>query len=290
MADNPALSANLRRLSQELSEFADKSPPCDSRRAANQALAGEVASKMLLCNARGNTGFRSAITEQMILSRAEQLRRNPALKRPSDDISDEAVLGTQDCVFLFCGPPRYANPFLLVFKPEVEMEIRAEEPVASPFDSGGLRTKMRPMDTDAQRREFLERHELPVPEYREFLASTLATLFDSPWNYLDGIPPDPLGPLDLTDGDARRWTFEVRFRTQLALDLHLSAVLVPVNFATAQAKVLASDGTDKVARQIVGWAKAGCLETYVEGDGSGGTDAMLLKGVEVISARLGRRP
>ncbi|MCK4624976.1 MAG: hypothetical protein KAV00_06680 [Phycisphaerae bacterium] len=79
---------------------------------------------------------------------------------------------------------------------------------------------------------FLRGHELPVPDYRTYLADFLASAFDDPVAYLWDLP----GPLcetilsvepALTSSDSRRWTFEVRFERRIDLAWNLSAVFLP---------------------------------------------------------------
>ncbi|MCI0535120.1 MAG: hypothetical protein L0Z50_07820 [Verrucomicrobiales bacterium] len=94
---------------------------------------------------------------------------------------------------------------------------------------------------------FLRKAELPVPEYREYFRMTLEAFYASPWHYVDGVGPDTPLPISLSGGDARRWTFEIRFKTELSLGQHLIAVFLPAAVASA----------DTVLEHTAEWANRG---------------------------------
>jgi len=71
--------------------------------------------------------------------------------------------------------------------------------VATPFDSGGLIEKFTRADPAEPPREFLSRHELPVPDHREYLGLSLGVLFAKPIDYLEGEEPRWPGPIGLAE-------------------------------------------------------------------------------------------
>jgi hypothetical protein len=175
-----------------------------------------------------------------------------------DPESDEVALGTASDVFAFVGPFRYRPTSCgLLLAREIEARV-AERAVATPFDSGALRNHIQRADPSEPPPNFLRRHELPVPDYRGYLEQTLANLFASPWSYVDGVEPDVAGPLGLSGGDARRYTFEVRVRDDLPLDERLLAVFVPVEIAAEDNVTAALERwqlpDENVRIYVAGWA------------------------------------
>jgi hypothetical protein len=74
-------------------------------------------------------------------------------------------------------------------------------------------------------RDFLSRHELPIPGHRRYLGLSMDLLFQQPRDYVDGLEPHWPGPIGLTGGDQRRWTHEVRIPDQVFVrGSHLQAV------------------------------------------------------------------
>jgi hypothetical protein len=138
--------------------------------------------------------------------------------------SAEVALGTTQFVFLYRGQFRYPNTSVgLLFSKSLE-EGRSADAVASPFDSGALHCCATWPDASEPAVAFLARHTLPVPAYREYMASRIQDLFADPAQYLDPesepIGPDPIGlrpKPPATKADARFWTFEVRVRDEVAL-------------------------------------------------------------------------
>lgn len=178
--------------------------------------------------------------------------------RALDPACDEVALGTESDVFAFAAPFRYRPTSCgLLFSREIEVHA-AERAVATPFDSGGLRHHVRRADPAEPPRDFLRRHELPVPEFRGYLEQTLTCLFASPWDYVDGVEPDAAGPLGLSGGDARRYTFEVRVRDDLPLDERLLAVFMPVEIAAEESVTAALERwqlpAENVRIYVADWA------------------------------------
>jgi len=137
-------------------------------------------------------------------------------------------MGTADSVFFYVAPFRYPNTNCgLLFAASLESE-RRDDGVATHFDSGWL-TKMRAQPQPAETvRDFLGRHELPVPEHRRYLAMSMDVLFEKPENYIEGTDPRWPGPIGLTEGDQRRWTHEVRIPGRVFVrGSHLQAVFAP---------------------------------------------------------------
>jgi hypothetical protein len=104
-----------------------------------------------------------------------------------------------------------------------------EEGIATPFDSGGLRHSSISRSNPAEPvLEFLTRHEVPVPDHRQYLGETMSMLFTNPSDYVEGLPSQISSPLGLTGGDERRWTHEVRIPQRVYLrGAHLQAVFAP---------------------------------------------------------------
>lgn len=76
--------------------------------------------------------------------------------------------------------------------------------------------------------DFLRRHELPVPDHREYLEHAMNSLFTAPEDYLEGRGPVAAGPLGLEGGDSRRWTHEVRIPERVLVRTSpLQAVFAP---------------------------------------------------------------
>lgn len=145
--------------------------------------------------------------------------------------SAEAVLGTDEFVFLYCGQFRYPGTQVgFLFSTSFEDE-RGAACESSPFDSGGLHNHMAWPDPAESAQAFLARHSLPVPGYRNLLANRALYLFAAPEHYLSHsappIRPDPIGlaPKPPTAvSDPRFWTFEIRARDEAALARpHLAA-------------------------------------------------------------------
>jgi hypothetical protein len=171
--------------------------------------------------------------------------------------SVEALVGTADSVFLYLGPFRY--PYTgcgLLFAGSLEEQHR-EDGVATPFDSGGLVHVFTRPDPSESPRDFLRRHEFPVPDHREYLGLSLSVLFGKPADYLDGAEPRWSGPIGLSGGDRRRWTHEVRIPKQVWIRTgHLQAVFAPTSRIAADPEIgrlfewCGREGVDRVSFPI----------------------------------------
>jgi hypothetical protein len=169
----------------------------------------------------------------------------------------EVVLGTAGSVFFFVSPFRYPNTGCgLLFARTVEL-LHAEDGVASPFDSGGLLDVFTRPDMTESPREFLSRHELPVPQHRGYLARCMDTLFQRPEDYADGSGPRLQGPIGLSGGDQRCWTHEVRIPDRVFLHSgHLQAVFAPRARVAADRQIeglfqwCATEGVDRIPFDI----------------------------------------
>jgi hypothetical protein len=144
--------------------------------------------------------------------------------------SVKAVLGTVNAVFLYAAPFRFpATGCGVLFAARLEAMCR-EEGLATPFDSGGLLHVFTRADPAEAPAAFLARHELPLPDHRQYLEASLSLLFSTPLDYLHGNDPAWPGPIGLAGGDRRRWTHEVRLPDQTFLRTgYLQAVFVPIS-------------------------------------------------------------
>ena len=209
-------------LDQLCSEIQGMHPGLSSRPGS---LSNRLASGMPLSHATGLDPFEKICGSGSLLSLA---RRHAVEPLDWSDHPVEVRMNTRDCVFLFAGPFRYpcvtACGFL--FKPGLE-NARAADGAASPFDSGGLVNHHRPPDNEDPL-AFLQRHEMPIPDYRRYFMLVLDLLFEDPLHYLEGRDPVRPGPvrLEVGDSDARRWTFEVRLRDELPIRPALQALFV----------------------------------------------------------------
>lgn len=143
--------------------------------------------------------------------------------KPLDPDGTEASLGTKQFVFLYCGNFRYPKTqigMLFSCQSETTKSLSSE---ATPFDSGGLHRHFEWPDQKESASQFLSRHCLPVPLYRDYMSMHLAYRFNTPADYLqsDGKPirPCPFGirSKDGTD-DPRIWMFEVRVPGELEIN------------------------------------------------------------------------
>jgi len=213
---------NLTKLCHELEEFAKKAsvpiPDCSSSPAAT------LADSLCLAHSRSGRSF-----AQICLSGSlsqERLAANGT--RSISPSCVESELGTTNSVFFYVAPFRYPNTACgFLFQPRLELDHRAGAS-ATPFDSGGLVRTFGRLDAGESPRQFLARHELPVPEHRRYLCLSMHTLFENLADYIDGIEPQRNSPIGLSSGDQRRWTHEVRIPDTVELrGGHLQAVFAP---------------------------------------------------------------
>ena len=177
------------------------------------------------------------------LSQKELHRRG--LRGPVDPACDEQCLGTANDVFTYASTFRYrpgactgmadpAGGIGLLFSHAVETLRAKGSCTATPFDSGAVFKYLRPSDTREAQEAFVRDHELPVPGYRDLLARYLQHCFDAPSDYLSDVGPNAQWPLHVEGGDARRWTFEVRFPEQLSINEELEAAFYPSKLSLSE--------------------------------------------------------
>jgi len=184
---------NLKELRQRLEEYAATSgiavsSPTPEAELMSQSLplahstTGEALSDICGCG-------QILSTERVAASRGTSLKADSA----------EGQLGTAGFVFFYLGPFRYPSTGSgLLFARSLE-EDHGDDGVATPFDSGGLIEKFTRADPAEPPREFLSRHELPVPDHREYLGLSLGVLFAKPIDYLEGEEPRWPGPIGLAE-------------------------------------------------------------------------------------------
>ncbi len=145
----------------------------------------------------------------------------------------ETTLGTTDAVFFYAAAFTYPNSECgFLFLPSVEVDFKMTA-TATPFDSGAMAHRVTPPAPYAGGVAFVRDHELPVPAYRELLATILrdytpgadAYLADPAFRCVCGVSRDH--PFGLVGLDGRGNTFEVRLPQQVAAGApHLRAVFV----------------------------------------------------------------
>ena len=260
---------NLERYLSEIEGLSGS----DRGSATSEATCRTLARRMPLSHTRGGSGFKGVLIDGRILSREEAERLGRLPREASVEGITEELLGTRDFVFTYSGPFRYLGTSCgLLFSHLVEAE-RSHDAIATPFDSGGTIHHFRRHDSTHDQRAFLRRYELPVPQYRSALARTLAICFGSPWHYLDGTPPKQLPPPPIEGGDARRWTFEVRFHKELRLTGDgLIAAFLPVAVAAQ----------DWVHPWMARWKRIGVHVEVFRADEGGAWDALHRRGVEFL--------
>ncbi len=277
MAANGAtdLSGNLRRLLAESAQVAAGNPITQGRTANPPPMAHRIAFGIgLACCVPGDK-FDSVTGDGWLLSQIEMIRLGKVSAPDPARRSVERILGTANDVFTYAGPCRYTKgrrPLSvgLLFRWEIEQH-RSGEAVATPFDSGAVFKYLRPSDAERKQIDFVRRHELPVPEYRRLLEQYLTAFVADPSDYIRGTDPQPVWPIAVKGGDARRWTFEVRFRTRLSVNHQLLAAFVPK-------KIWAKPQT---MAQIGRWRKTG-VDVPQAYDSPGGFDPRRL---ELLTAK-----
>ncbi len=234
------LNGNLARLLDEFDLLAGADPRLEQRRAEPHRDAERVARRLPLSHACSSEAFLGIARSRGL--RSQRSLRGPGVPAPVTR-SVEVELDTDDHVFAFVAPFRYPDQVAgLRIAAQIEPNV-SRRSVATPFDSGGLVAHCERADPSEPVRAFLDRHELPVPDYRAYLERLLTCAFASPWRYVDGDDPDAVCPPGLTGGDARRHTFEVRVHRELTLEDGVLAV-----FLTAEMAV-----HDDVADALADW-------------------------------------
>jgi hypothetical protein len=212
--------------------------------------AAEIAKGISLAHSRGDKSFAD------LCSAGGRLRSPAALDaaniKPLKQDAVEITLGTQDFVFLYAAPFSFPNSCGFLFAPTLEREYSSSG-YSTSFDSGGLVKIFQRLDMSEEPREFLMRHELPIPDHREYLLACLGSLFGTPLDYVQGEPPRHAGPIGLIGGDCRRWIHEVRIPHELVVrNPHLQAVFIPRRLAlipeiASLLKWCVAEGFDSIA-------------------------------------------
>jgi hypothetical protein len=205
------LQTNLDGLCQNLEDYAEANGIQASK---PPSPAPHLSDSLYLAHSTSDTNFSDICASG---------RLRPAIS-PRPDCA-EVLLGTAGSVFFFVSPFRYPSTSCgLLFAKSLESDY-GRNGAASPFDSGGLLkifTRHEPIEPP---RDFLSRHELPIPGHRRYLGLSMDLLFQQPRDYVDGLEPHWPGPIGLTGGDQRRWTHEVRIPDQVFVrGSHLQAV------------------------------------------------------------------
>ena len=224
--DGPAqrLHDNLRRLCADLS--ASIQQPAFGQASESQTIANN-----LPLSHSTSTGNVQAICRSGYFKSMDTLIEEGVLKHRPE--CAEVALSTTNAVFFYVGSFAYpATTFGFLFSRTLETANRTEGS-ATPFDSGGLlRHFSWPRKQTESPRQFFDRHELPIPNHREYLGLVINSLYPKPINYLDPSAVDlKANPIGLEGGDAtRRRTHEVRIPGQVQLrSAHLRAVFAPTN-------------------------------------------------------------
>jgi hypothetical protein len=233
--------ANLDGLCRSLEDYAKENGigvPNPSSGAASR-----LSDSLYLAHSTFAKSFRSICDSGFIYSAASLAAARGESLAPA---CTEVVLGTAGSVFFYVSPFRYPNTTCgLLFAKSLESHLH-DAGVATPFDSGGLLEWLARPDPAEPPRDFLARHELPIPEHRRYLGLSMAVLFDKPGDYFEGTDPLWPGPIGLTGGDHRRWTHEVRIPDRVFVrGSHLQAV-----FATT-----AQVARDPAVRSLFQWCE-----------------------------------
>jgi hypothetical protein len=117
-----------------------------------------------------------------------------------------------------------------------------------------------------------------VPGYRLLLAQYLENCFDGAGGYLADDGPNEQWPIHSEDGDARRWTFEVRFRTALPISGPLEAVFIPTEVASHPSVQAQCDIWDAADIPIRFYRTPGDIDAF---------DSLVVAGREYIKELLG---
>jgi hypothetical protein len=240
--------SNLDGFCRTLEDYAEK----NAIRVPNplSAAATRLSSSLYLAHSTSDAKF-SDICADGYLASATHLaaQRNETLASGRTEVA----LGTADSVFFFVSPFRMPHTGCgLLFAASVESHSW-DDGVATPFDSGGLLRVFTRPDPVEPPREFLSRHEFPIPEHRRYLGLSMEVLFDKPEDYIEDLDPRLPGPIGLTGGDRRRWTHEVRIPNRVFVRSgHLQAVFAPTARVAADPEVeslfqwCATEGVDRI--------------------------------------------
>lgn len=223
---NGRLAENLSRLMSELQRFCDLSGIIFQKDGDSERLGKRI----LLSHGTSISSFEAiAGADFELLSQAELQRRG--LKKV-DRVTTEVVLKTDDYIFTFASPFRYPSTSCgILISPEAELTNTSS--VATPFDTGGVVGHLLPNATTEEQRDFIANRELDAPDYREYLAHIVGSLFAEPDHYLDEVGPQRDGPFPIKKSDSRSWTAEIRFQNFLLSKKHLAALFIPIALASS---------------------------------------------------------
>ncbi|MBM4047613.1 MAG: hypothetical protein FJ279_21110 [Planctomycetes bacterium] len=214
---------------QELDQYAAANKVDAAKQPPREAEA--LSKSLFLAHSTTDTNFSAVCASKRLLSPSRLAELSGTRVNPR---SPEAILGTAGYVFLYAAPfCRGSTGCGFLFAHTLESAHR-EDGVATPFDSGGLLHKKVSRPNPAEpARDFLARHEIPVPEHRDYLQRAMTLLFAKPADYVVGNEPVWPGPIGLTGGDRRRWTHEVRVADQVSIPTgYLQAVFAPIRLMT----------------------------------------------------------
>jgi hypothetical protein len=234
IADGPAprLHDNLKRLCAGLSA-------CIQSPALRQSVESQnIANHLPLSHSTSTANVQAICSSGYLKSMAALIEEGVLKHRPE---CAEVALCTTNAVFFYVGPFAYpATTFGFLFSQTLETANHSEGS-ATPFDSGGL---LRNFSWSTKQTEsplqFFDRHELPIPDHREYLELVINSLYPRPIDYLDPsavvLKANPIG---LEGGDAtRRRTHEVRIPGKVKLrSTDLRAVFAPRNRIAAQSEI-----------------------------------------------------
>jgi hypothetical protein len=266
--------ANLDRMCKELQDYSltQVPPPADQI----PGLARRLSESIFLANSSTPDNFARICSAECAIPGAAGPRGGFIASQkflsvmngvPVNPLKCEAAMGTSGDVFFYLAPFRYPRTACgLLFSTTLENGHR-DDGVGTPFDSGGLHRHLTRTNPSESARTFLERHELPIPQHRQYLAYSLQFLFGSPEDYIEGNEPLNPGPLGLAEGDTRgrppdprRWTHEVRLPDRVFVRTgHLQAVFAPSYLVKARRPI----------RDLFKWCDNEGVDTITFGHPSG---------------------
>ena len=224
------LLANLKRLSETLTAHCE----CD---AAQTNAARHWAAKMPLTHGTSIGSLKAILDSKALLSQAQVGSRVGQA---------ETILETRDDVFLYLGAFSYPNTECgILFLQSLEKNHQ-DKGVPTPFDSGAYGCKFSPPGGYADGPSFVRAHELPIPGYRELLRTVILQYAPSPLHYLRSASSfachcgvSLTHPFEITQGDDRTSSFEVRVPQRVALQPpHLLAVFVKKGYELPELSTL----------------------------------------------------
>lgn len=223
--DRSRLEENLTRMSAALDSYVlDKGI---NRAGSHSVEAVALAEGLCLAHSTSEAKFSDICSSNRLLS--PQALHDEGIEN-LDPRSVEVALGTAGSVFLYAAPFRFPGTGCgLLFKHSLET-LHEDTGAATAFDSGALVNVFERPILDEDAASFLARHELPLPDHRNYLQQALTFLFSNPRDYIKGHDPHLPGPIGLIGGDRRRWTHEVRIPYELHIRTgYLEAVFVSIS-------------------------------------------------------------